>query len=254
MAGIDTKTLADKIFAAAQRNAYVQYDELITAMVAALGNDGLEHLKALFVEWSNEPLAKPAATDRRLIGRGSHGRIYEDEVYRRRRELTVHIALQEIADAQGDVVAYIAQQPEKTHRFPQVAADIADRLLLAERADEALGALDRPEGISEAGLKIPSSGNWPRIATLEALGRADEAQADRWTWFEQSLNDVHLRAFYKRLPDFDDIEAEKKAFAYAEAFPDVHINSFLSWAGWHLPRPQNLSSGGRRSSTVTSMN
>ncbi|MGM4911361.1 DUF6880 family protein [Rhizobium sp. 768_B6_N1_8] len=229
MAAIDTKTLADKIFAAAQGNAYGQYDELITAMVAALGNDGLEHLKALFVEWSNEPLAKPAVADRRLIGLGSHGPIYEDEVYRQRRELTVHIALQEIADAQGDVDAYIAQQPEKTRRFPQVAADIADRLLLAGRADEALETLDR----ADIGGRAENPVEWQlaRIATLEALGRADEAQADRWTWFEQSLNDVHLRAFLKRLPDFDDIEAEEKAFAYAQAFPDVHT-SLVFFLGW----------------------
>ncbi len=46
------------------------------------------------------------------------------------------------------------------------------------------------------------------VETLEALERGDEAQAYRWTCFEQSLNDEHLRTFLRRLPDFDDMEAE----------------------------------------------
>ncbi|WP_416064449.1 DUF6880 family protein [Rhizobium sp. ZK1] len=228
-AGVDAETLADKIFAAVQGNAYGQYDELITAMVAALGNDGLEYLKTLFVQWSKEPQTKPAADDRRVIGWSAKGPIYEDEVYGNQRELTVRIALQEIADAQGDVDAYIAQQPEKTRRFPLVAADIAGRLLFSGRAHEALQMLD---GVDTGGrTEIPVEWQLARAETLDALGRADEAQADRWKSFEQSLNDVHLRAFLKRLPDFDDIEAEEKAFVYVHAFPDVHraLTFFLGW-------------------------
>ncbi len=228
-AGIDADILADKIFAAVQNNAYGQYDGLIPEMVAALGNDGLEHLKALFVQWSKEPRVKPAAGDRRVIGWGSNGAVYEDEVYGDRRELTVRIALQEIADAQGDVDAYIAQQPAKTCRFPLVAADIAGRLLFSGRAHEALRTLDEVD--TGGGTDIPVEWQIARVETLEALGRADEAQADRWRWFEQSLNGLHLRAFLKRLPDFDDIEAEEKAFAYARTIPDVHraLAFFLGW-------------------------
>jgi hypothetical protein len=228
-AGIDARVLADRIFAAVQGNAYGQYDELITAMVAALGNDGLEHLKALFAEWSNEPQVKPAAGERRLIGQGSDGPIYEDEIYEKRRELIVHAALQEIADAQGDVDAYIALQPERTRKFSVVAADMASRLLRAGRADEALQTLDGADinGRDENPVKWQLA----RVETLEALGRPDDAQADRWKWFQQSLNELHLRALLKRLPDFDDIEAEEKAFAHAQAFPDVHgaLTFFLNW-------------------------
>jgi hypothetical protein len=70
-----------------------------------------------------------------------------------------------------------------------------------------------------------------RVETLEALGRAAEAQTYRWTCFEQSLHGEHLKAFLKRLPDFDDIEAEEKAFVHARAFPDVHqaLAFFLNW-------------------------
>lgn len=228
-AGIDTDILADKIFAAVQRNACGQYDGLIAAMAAALGNDGLEHLKALFVEWSKESQIDPEGGDHRFIGLGTRGSIHGDEVYEDRRELTVRTALQEIADAQGDVDAYIAQQPENTRRFPLVAADIAGRLLLAGRAHEALQTLDEVD--TGGRTEIPIEWQLARVETLEALGRENEAQADRWKWFEQSLNDVHLRAFLKRMPDFDDIEAEEKAFVYAQAFPDVHraLIFFLSW-------------------------
>lgn len=228
-ASIDPYILADKIFSAVQENGYGQYDQLITAMVAALGNDGLEHLKALFVQWSKEPEEKPAESDRQVIGWSSRGPVYEDDVYGNHRELTARIALREIADAQGDVDAYIAQQPEKTRRAPLVAADIAGRLLSAGRAVEALRMLD---GVDARGrTDVPIEWQLARVETLESLGRAEEAQAYRWKCFEQSLTDVHLRAFLKRLPDFDDLEAEEKAFTYAQAFPDVHraLAFFLLW-------------------------
>lgn len=227
-ASLDPDILADKIFSVVQKNGYGQYDRLITAMVAALGNDGIEHLKALFVQWSKEP-GKKSAEDDPVIGWSSRGPVYEDDVYGNHRELTARIALKEIADAQGDVDAYIAQQPEKTRRAPSVAANIASRLLASGRALEALQRLDRAD--TEARIDVPVEWQLARVETLEALGRADEAQVDRWKWFEQSLNHVHLRAFLKRLPDFDDLEAEEKAFAHVQAFPDVHgaLAFFLLW-------------------------
>lgn len=228
-AGVDSDVLAEKIFAAVRDNDYGQYDRLITAMAPALGKDGLERLKALFVEWSKELQEKPAASAREVMGWGSRGPIYEDEIYGNHRELTVRIALQEIADAQGDVDAYIGQQPETTRKTPMVAAAIAGRLLTAGRAEEALEALDEVDARGSA--EIPFEWQRARVETLDALGRSDDAQAYRLSCFEQSLNDAHLRAFLKRLPDFEDIEAEEKAFAFAQAFADVHraLAFFLRW-------------------------
>jgi hypothetical protein len=228
-AGVEKDALADKIFAAVQNNDYGQYDPLIAAMAPVLGNDGLERLKALFVQWSREPEGKASQSHRQVIGWSSKGPIYEDQVYGNHRERTVRIALQEIADAQGDVDAYIAQQPEKTRKAPLVTTDIARRLLSAGRAGEALETLSAVDtrGRDDA----PIEWQLARVEVLEALGRADDAQADRWKWFEQSLNDLHLRAFIRRLPDFDDLEAEEKAFAFAQAFPEVHqaLAFFLRW-------------------------
>jgi hypothetical protein len=135
----------------------------------------------------------------------------------------------EIADAQGDVDAYIALQPALSRTSPIVAAEIADRLTAAGRAGEALAALDIVD--TEGRAEIPFDWQLARVEALEALERTDEAQAFRWQCFEQSLNDEHLRAFVRRLPDFDDLEAEEKAFAYAQQYPDVHraLYFFLRW-------------------------
>lgn len=70
-----------------------------------------------------------------------------------------------------------------------------------------------------------------RIDVLEARGRLDEAKAFRWTCFERSLSAVHLRAYLKRLPGFDDVEAEERALSHALVFPSVHqaLMFLVSW-------------------------
>ncbi|MBC7281095.1 DUF6880 family protein [Hoeflea sp.] len=229
LAGVKSDALAAKVFAALQNNDYGQYDGLIAAMVPALGKDGLDRLKALFVQWSMEPQETPAPQDREVIGWSAKGPMYKDEIDGNFRDLTVRIALQEIADALGDVDAYIDQQPEDSLKAPRIAAEIANRLLAAGRADEALSVLD--EADAPGSLEDPFAWQLARAEALEALERPEEAQAFRWTCFEQSLNDEHLRAFLRRLPDFDDMEAEERACSYALAFPDVHqaLDFLLRW-------------------------
>lgn len=229
LAGVDIDVLAEKVFKAVQDNGCGQFDRLITAMVPALGHEGLERLKALFVALSYEPLEKPAKKDRKVIGWSSAGAIYEDQVYGNHKDLTIRIALQEIADAQGDVDAYIAQQPDNTLGAPMVAADIATRLISAGRAEEALRTLDKVE--TKGRTDVPYGWQLARAEALEALERGEEAQTFRWQCFEQSLNDEHLRCHLRRLPDFDDLEAEEKAFTYVQGFPNVHqaLAFFLRW-------------------------
>ena len=91
----------------------------------------------------------------------------------------------------------------------------------ANRADEALAALTVAEEQSRKG------GHWSEwqriwIDTLDALGRSDDAQAERWVIFERNLNAQYLRAYIKRLPDFDDEEAEIRALAYVGEHPDFN--------------------------------
>ena len=86
------------------------------------------------------------------------GPIYADEVTRTSRDITVQLALEEIADAQGDVDAFIAQKSVKARTVPAVAADIAQRLLDAGRAQEAWAAInaaatDRPATSRSSGSR-----------------------------------------------------------------------------------------------------
>ncbi|MEP7005942.1 MAG: DUF6880 family protein, partial [Sphingomonas bacterium] len=60
----------------------------------------------------------------------------------------------------------------------------------------------------------------------------DEAQAFRWACFERSLSPTHLRAYLKKLPDFDDIEAETRAMAHVLGHP-----SFLTALGFLIEWP-----------------
>src|SRR5208282_3750736 len=136
------EVLAERVFNALNENDYGQYDDLIGALSPALGPTGLEQLKERFLELSKAPLEKPRDKDRRVVGWGSGGPLYADETAARQRETTIRLALQEIADAQGDVDAFIAQQSDAAKTVPRVAAEIARRLLAANRASEAWKAIN----------------------------------------------------------------------------------------------------------------
>ena len=99
-------------------------------------------MKKRFIELSKAPPEQPKGKDRKVIGWGLGGPLYADEIASSRRESAIRLALQEIADAQGDVDAFIAQQSEKAKTVPRVAAEIAQRLLEAGRADEAWSAIN----------------------------------------------------------------------------------------------------------------
>ena len=56
------------------------------------------------------------------------------------------------------------------------------------------------------------------LDALEAGGQSERAQRLRWSIFEGQLIAEPLRAFLKRLPDFEDIEAEERAMQHALGF------------------------------------
>jgi hypothetical protein len=140
-----SEELADKAFDALIRNGYGQFDDLIQTLQPALGPVGLEHLKQRVIALSAQPVPKPAANKRQVIGWSSGGAIYTDEIAERSRVNTVRWALQEIADAQGDVDAFIAQYEEPVRKAPKIAAEIARRLLAAGRAGEAWQTVEAAE-------------------------------------------------------------------------------------------------------------
>jgi len=229
LARTEPKGLADHAYQALVKNGYGQFDGLVEVLAPALGQEGLEHLKQRMVALSKEPVQRLAGKKREVVGWSSSGPIYADDLAERSRVSTVRLALKDIADAQGDVDAYIAQYDVQTRKVPNIAAEIARRLLAAGRANEALQTLDAAEH---------RRSDWPdfewddaRIAALDALGRGDEAQAARSSCFERSLSAPHLRAYLKRLADFDDVEAEERALGHAERFKDPHQSLYflVSW-------------------------
>lgn len=131
------------------------------------------------------------------------------------------------ADAAANPLAFISTYTAQQLRTPAVAAEAARRLLEIGDATAAGAIL---EGAA------PSRGSWGKgkakagdidfdwetqwIEYLEQSGRPEEAQSQRWISFERTLAVERARAFTRRLPDFDDVEAESRAFAYAAHHPD----------------------------------
>jgi hypothetical protein len=229
MANSDPVALADRIFTALNDNGYGQYDGLIETLAPVLGNEGLDHLKARFIELSKMPLEWPPEGKRKTIGWGTGGPVYEDEIKARSRETTIRVALREIADAQGDVDALIAQYDEQTRKVPKIAAEIARRLLAVGRKQEALQELEVAEH---------RRSGWPdfdwedaRIQVLDALERGNDAQAARWSCFERTLSEEHLRAYLKRLADFDDFDAERRALDYAANYKSL-LQALMFLVSW----------------------
>jgi hypothetical protein len=140
-------------------------------------------------------------------------------------------ALAQLADLEGDVDAYVALWTTDERRAAPIAAAIARRLLAAGRAEAAVATLEagRPPGRRWA--------EWDHAYAdaLEATGDTDAAQRRRWRCFTETLDADQLRAHLKRLPDFDDVEAEKRALAHARGFERMHAAlAFL--LRWPAPR------------------
>ncbi len=223
------EALARQVLDALQDNGFGQYDGLIAIIAPALGADGVAHLKTLVEELGRTPVPVPPKSEWQAVGWGSGGTRYAHEMEERARQSTVEMALKDIADVQGDVDGFIAQYDPKSRKVPKIAAEIAQRLLAAGRAGDALGFIERAE-VDQARW-IPPEWQEARLAVLEALDRKDEAQGFRWACFERDLSGDHLRAYLKRLPDFEDIEAEERAMAHAMAYPSLlhALQFFLDW-------------------------
>ena len=171
---------------------------VVAAFQAPLGETGRALLKQR-LEAKLAKLPQPKADDWRL---------------RSRRGIYVS-ALEELADAVGDVDAYIAASAAEPASDAKRHA-IAERLLAAGRAEEALAWL------AQCGEHFPERLVDLRLRALEGVGRKDEAQALRWSWFERTMSATHAREFVRQLPDFDGFEAEHRAVRTALDHADGH--------------------------------
>lgn len=221
------KALAERVAEALVANRHGQFDGVIAATAPALGAEGLALLQALMQAHGAEETPAPPKSEWRRIGLGPNGPVYAHQLKDRHRRAVAEAALRQIADARGDVDAYIAGHSAEARQSPVIAAEIATRLLTAARPQEALAALDaaRPEAQSQ------DSWQEARLAALEALGRSAEAQDFRWHCFARSLALPMLRAYLKRLPDFEDIEAEERALSHIAQFPDANLalSALVQW-------------------------
>jgi hypothetical protein len=220
-AGQAAIALADRVFEAVCANDYGQFDGLIEITAHALGPEGLNRLKTKFDELAAALPNDAVAGERRVTEIGTRGPVYQDDYERSGHARLVRSALTQIADALGDVDGFAGQYSDEEQTNPAIAASIAERMLSVGRADEALAALQK------AASGFRKGGYWPdwqrvRIDVLDALGRCGDAQDERWQVFERALNADYLRAYIKRLPDFDDIEAENRALSFASRYPSFH--------------------------------
>lgn len=110
--------LADRACEALAGNEYGESDGLVATLSPALGEAGLQHLKSRFVALSRKPTKKLPEHERRKIGWAMSGAIYEDEIADRHRARVIEMALRDIADAQGDVDAFIAQYGARNTKGP----------------------------------------------------------------------------------------------------------------------------------------
>ena len=197
-ANLPSDNLARQVFhALTDANDHGEFDVLVEAMAPALGEDGLNRLSALL--GGDDATAPKKAR-----------------------------ALRAIADARGDVDAYIAGYTAQQRSVPLIAARIADRLVAADRAAEALDALDAALPSGRYGRE-----EWTeaRLRAFEAAGRPADAQSLRWQVFEREWDARILREYLSRLPDFEDIEAEDRALDLVAAGHDVHeaLDFLIAW-------------------------
>ncbi|WP_299538569.1 DUF6880 family protein [Phenylobacterium sp.] len=149
-----------------------------------------------------------------------------------------------LADAVGDAAAYRATFSPNALRDPSAAAEVAQRLLAAGDVEEAGRLLSAAQaaGLAARGQPIAPDFGWESawIDYLEQSGQGEAAQDARWSSFERTLSAERARAFTQRLPDFEDVEAESRAFAYAAAHADVE-KALAFLVGWPaLPEAARL--------------
>lgn len=217
---VDRTALAERILDAVADADFGEFDGIIPATAEALGDAGLAHLKQITDTWAEAPPTEAELATYRRFGVSSRE---AKDAARRNRKLTRSVILADVADAQGDVDAYMARYTAEQLTYGTIAPDVARRLLDAGRIDEAFKIIKRARA-DEDGRSFQAFRH--RLdpvyeECLEKLGRHDALKAHLWETFTRTLSARCLRAYLKRLPDFDDLEAEEKALDLAEAHPHL---------------------------------
>ncbi|MEM6415924.1 MAG: DUF6880 family protein [Pseudomonadota bacterium] len=239
--------LADQCVDGLFSNVYAQFDGLIPVMADVSGTDGLKALKTRIEAKAKEPRPSPLKNEARVVlGWSTKGVIYEDAFAARRNDWVISSTLKDIADALGDIDAYMAQYDAEQRKAPRIAVDIARRLLDGGRANDAMALLESAD--TKRGAYGSQDWEGVYLQSLDAVGRAEDAQALRWEAFEKRLDGALLKAYLANLPDFEDVEAEERAITHARGFSDPYqaLHFLVHWpvletaADLVLGRPQDI--------------
>ena len=125
--------------------------------------------------------------------------------------------LAEVADARGDVDAFIEVQ-HLAGIEDRAVMPIAERLVDAGRLDEALQRLEQATG----GEHRTGGLDDVRVEVLDRLGRVDDAQAVRWGVFLRTLSGTMLGAYLERVPAEARPDVKEKAVAAAREHRDAY--------------------------------
>lgn len=225
------------------RDGYGFVGSMLEALVSKLPKERLDTFDAALAA-ALEAMPKPPGKPGRATSATGEG-AWERRYHRQR----LAKLRQAVADARGDVDAFIALETATSPDRPDVLA-VAERLLAAGRADEALDWVRRKAGPAALTRSDVIGGVDPdasapdrtilEVQILDALGRRDEAQRLRWARFERCLDPQMLRDYLAKLPDFEDEEALERAFELAAARKDPHFGLYFL-IGWpNLDRAARL--------------
>jgi len=208
-ASIDPDALAAMVFAKITNNQYGIYDDLIRTFDAALSQKGRATLRGLLLQRRQQYLTKDKLA---AIVAGHHDFTLSG----------ISIALRDIALAEGDADAFIETYQGRDLTNPIFVSEIAMQLLRPGRAEEAFSYLDRAQPSEQKRHFGKDIWTDARIVVLDAVKRTDEAQALRLEFFQAHLSHSHLRAYLRRLPDFEDFEAEQRALDHVGGHANIH--------------------------------
>lgn len=222
---MDRIALAERVLDAIVGADYGEFDGIIPATAEALGHEGLEHLKQITQAWADLPPTEHEVARYRGYGLGASA----EESVRRSKQTTQSIILADVADAQGDVDAYMARYSEEQLTYGTIAPDVARRLLDAGRVDEAFDIISRAKAAEDGKPFRMFRYDLDAVyeECLEKQGKTDELKAHLSSTFNETLSAPCLRKYLKLLPDFDDIEAEDAALDFAETYP--HLGAAISF-------------------------
>ena len=220
----DPQSLALRVFKALKKNDYGEFDDLIIHISPALGKIGLQALKEIVLEYQK------TLTPDAPIATNTLGYTPKLSELTFRKSSFISRCLKDIADQQKDIDGYLVQFSQEELLNPNFAAEAANRLMSADRNQEALDVLIAAQTANKWGY-LPSDWNDAYCTALKTLGKTEELKSFQWKRFEETLSVEYLRDFLSGFDDFEDVDREEKAKTVAMKHPDIHLalHFFLEW-------------------------